>query len=337
MMVPVVVVLITMAKVTGAIKNGERTSFREHPFFVSIHMGWFSQSICGGTVISSKQVITACHCMDSTYTYFVCLSPRFRTESCYMVQEYVCPDDFDDQEELNPHDIAVLTLRTALPESVCQMKLPTQELMDQFDFVVSQRPLFYRPSYQSKEDSDLIIIGLGLTNLEPPVPSTDKFKLNKAVMYGLNGFNRYPSHWKDCQAMICATGGDESFQTSCKGDSGGPLLWSRNNSLFLVGIISYEVSSRSNRYRCPPANSLSLFTNVYTHQTFIQTHNLGPRLAQNCPIESGEWDVWLDHLKRYKYQEAAFNVMLGVISCMLILSGCACIICACSWRKTNNY
>uniref|UniRef100_A0A6P4F3U8 Serine protease easter-like n=1 Tax=Drosophila rhopaloa TaxID=1041015 RepID=A0A6P4F3U8_DRORH len=203
----------------------------------------YSTTMCAGSLINSRYVLTAAHCLypagdyiksvrlgehdTSTNPDTVVLSNGGRkTAPPYLevnVEDVVRHHNFYEHEKIYINDIALLRL-----------ELPVR-------YTREIRPICLLPDYHFAnnyfENSSLRIAGWGASHIQS----------NKVLLSGnVKGLN--PS---ECQKLhfrrdihICA-GGQDGTDT-CKGDSGGPLMatmgTSYNEFVYLAGITSYGSS-----------------------------------------------------------------------------------------------
>ncbi|WP_369392890.1 trypsin-like serine protease [Streptomyces sp. CG1] len=186
------------------IVGGTTTTTTEYPFVVQITDASGNQ-FCGGTLVAAKKVVTAAHCMagESAGSVRVVGGRTYLNGTDGTVSNvskiWVNPDYTD---ATNGHDVAVLTLSTALP---------------------------YTPvSYVSSSQTDVYaagatarILGWGTTSQN----GSSSNQLRTATVPVVADSSCKTSYGSDFvqSDMVCAgltTGGVDT----CQGDSGGPLL-----------------------------------------------------------------------------------------------------------------
>ncbi|EDV91460.1 spaetzle-processing enzyme [Drosophila grimshawi] len=236
------------------ILGGLNTSLYEFPWMVLVQytnprneMGF----LCGGTLINSRYVLTAGHCLKSTKldmgnwkmhrvrlgewdttTSPDCevLTNKKRTcapmhldievEDQIMHEQYV-PNSID---QLN--DIALLRLKETVSytESVLPICLPVAEDVRNKNY----------------EGFAMEVAGWGVT--EDGTPSSRKKKITVDVWALKECQNKYRSYQRHISGSQLCSGGKVNIDT-CQGDSGGPLMIKSDvgeqQVFFVTGVVSY--------------------------------------------------------------------------------------------------
>ncbi|XP_065296368.1 trypsin-1-like [Dermacentor albipictus] len=246
------------------IVGGENAGPLEFPWQISLRrviprINMDRGHTCGGSIINSRYVLTAAHCVTGYYT-----SP-----SGFAVtvgeQDITRKDDTDDVifvRKITTHprwnsntmdnDYALLELRTPL------------------DFEGKHRhlmPVCLPEPGESFEGQDCTISGWGLTRDRSEggrIPA----KLQKADVPVLKystcrEFYRRFNQLKE-ETMICA-GPEEGGRSVCQGDSGGPLQCRRADGRYvLAGVTSWGV-------RCAAPRQPGVFARVSTRTDWIRS------------------------------------------------------------------
>lgn len=256
------------------IYNGEVTSSAVWPSYSALYYdaveytGLYGQ-YCGSTIIDSTHVATAAHCisddnggLNEEYLIFTSVLPQLSDSSQFLSGSverirvknvYRHPDYIDSASESSvpwPNDIAVLELN----ESMNVSSLDYAELADSSQVT----------SYRVEEES-FIAVGMGLTETgryADQLLYTDlTYEPNENCVMGAG-----PSH-------LCMNGElnetTEVRNTTCSGDSGGPLYWYDNNRFkyIQVGITSYGW----NDCHSDTTSNTSVFTEVADYSDWIQS------------------------------------------------------------------
>merc|ERR1711973_1970 len=254
-MIKILVVLISLFNISNGqgrckcgranhqsrIVNGVTTEKNEYPWQVLLYIKVGNRAaLCGGTIVSSKSIVTAAHCTKGRKVedIFVSVGDHDITvggdgegERTYRV----CSKD--DHSQYNPrnmdYDYSVLTLCYEL----------------QFTDTVSPACLPYRnKSYWGMryENKAAVISGWGATSAGGQFSP----QLQKANVTTMKNWQYTKGNFKYPRGLItpriiCAT---SPGTDTCQGDSGGPLVVQENGAYFLVGITSFGIGCAHPNY-----------------------------------------------------------------------------------------
>ncbi|KAI5706880.1 hypothetical protein M8J75_012174 [Diaphorina citri] len=185
----------------------------------------YSYVSCGGTLISSKFVVTAGHCVDIIPVAEVKLGAHYLSSqlnnAVYPVEKTFLHEKYDKAEIKS--DIALLKLgrKVQFTNFIQPICLPIKQYW-QHDFA----------------QAIATVAGWGYytyTTGKDPKLSTVLRKLKVKVWSQAECLDYDP----EVEKQICA--GGEKGKDSCNGDSGGPLVWKNNDTRkhYLIGLVSY--------------------------------------------------------------------------------------------------
>ncbi|MCK6265691.1 trypsin-like serine protease [Vibrio sp. ZSDE26] len=255
--------------VSAYIVNGTDVSASKldsnYPNFASLFFddGSFYGNTCGATVINSQYVLTAAHCLYGDYDIMLhgWIAPKLSDQSDYFdsgvekarIEEIYYPDDYSDSSsDLWANDIAVLKLETALNVSDYSYLVNTSQ----------------NDSYPDNNGStSFMTIGHGL--IEGNVDGGDILQETNLLFLSDNSI--CGSAMTDKQ--LCFNGDTEGAykDSTCSGDSGGPVYWYDGSKYVQIGITSFGPTDCGTT----SASYTSAFTEVYDYQSWISSVTSG--------------------------------------------------------------
>ncbi|PZC81892.1 hypothetical protein B5X24_HaOG200392 [Helicoverpa armigera] len=212
------------------IVGGVETTVERYPFMVQVLYN--GQFYCGGSLLTSRHVLSASHCFVNEYGYVlpaILFTIRMGTTylntggSLHQVSTVIVHESFNNPSRDNDVAVAVLSTAATLSPSVQFAVLGPrgQELPD---------------------NTSLTAVGWGLTNVNNTMASTvlnevTILKVNRSVCEARYRLLEeiYSVPFPVTNGMICAGILDVGGKDVCNGDSGGPLLYGN----LLVGVTSW--------------------------------------------------------------------------------------------------
>ncbi|XP_068973407.1 venom serine protease Bi-VSP [Bombus flavifrons] len=208
---------------------------------------------CGGSLISSRHVLTAAHCAEINELYVVRIGDlnlvrnddgahpvQIEIESKIIHPEYI--------SGVTKHDIAVLKLveEVQFSQYVYPICLPVEDNLRNNNF---ER---YYP----------FIAGWGSVGHRGP-GSDDLMEVQVPVVSNAECKNSYArfatAHITD--NVLCA-GYTQGGKDACQGDSGGPLMLPKKFTFYQIGVVSYG-------FKCAAAGYPGVYTRVTSYLDFI--------------------------------------------------------------------
>ncbi|MDC5705261.1 trypsin-like serine protease [Vibrio europaeus] len=246
-------------EVTPYIVNGSDANIVNYPSFASLFFRngnlYSSSSYCGATMINSQFVLTAAHCIydDDNLMLYTVVAPQLDDESNFLSSqqakalEFYYPDTYiDSSAELWPDDIAIIKLETPLAVS-------------------NYTSLINTTINNTFSVSDIFkAIGHGL--IEGNVSGGTNL-LETTLTYMTTSACQAEYGSKLTSSHLCFSGAISGGyrNSTCNGDSGGPVYWYNGSQYIQIGITSFGPSTCGDTSR----NVTSVFTDVHDYQAWI--------------------------------------------------------------------
>ncbi|XP_046972543.1 phenoloxidase-activating enzyme-like [Vanessa cardui] len=255
--------------------GGNETAIDQYPWLTIVEYRGVKDNkiklLCGGALISSKYVLTAGHCVagqvlrvgtpvnvrlgeyDTGNDGIDCVEVEGGGQDCneplviIPIEKVIPHKDYDPDSPLKRHDIALLRLKDEAPytDFIRPICLPASDIM------------------QTSSPHMLFVAGWGAIS---DMKSYSNVKLHVELPY-ISTEDCQPSYevrkvqlWN---GQMCA-GGVEG-KDSCKGDSGGPLMFDTGRIYQVVGIVSFGPSP------CGRENVPGVYTKVYEYLPWIRS------------------------------------------------------------------
>ncbi|XP_055323201.1 chymotrypsin-2-like [Sitodiplosis mosellana] len=214
------------------IVGGKDASEGQFPYQVSLRTTLSKQHFCGGSILSSRFILTAAHCSQDIngnpkYVYAVLGALRRLSGGVIVELDKITP-----HEKWNPAKIQndVCLLRTAeeivFSDTIQPIALPTQDTPQKTEVLLSG---WGRTSYPTPSGQSPLPDILQFT--KPNTLSVDECKKR---------FKGHAAAANIHESILCTINGKNVG--ACHGDSGGPLVDASNpESKTLVGIVSWGV------------------------------------------------------------------------------------------------
>jgi secreted trypsin-like serine protease len=248
-------VLRYLRKERPKIVNGRPADANEYPWQVSLVVSWIADAsqahFCGGSILNSKWIVTAAHCLAGLEAMDVhvvagatLLDPRALRVNA--MRTVLHPNyNTDTQNE----DIALIELSTPLPFGASVQPIPLLQPAAEADVLV--------------RGAMLTVTGWGATAeggssvkalQEVDIPFVTRESCNDILSYD----------GRITENMICA-GLAVGGQDSCQGDSGGPLVFRPPaGEATLVGVVSWGDG-------CARPGKYGVYTRVARYGDWIKT------------------------------------------------------------------
>ncbi|GEM78049.1 S1 family peptidase [Vibrio superstes] len=257
------------------IVNGISVSIQTFPSFSSLYFDQLDtsglyQNYCGATILDEYHVLTAAHCVegDSYYYTYTSIAPQLENEQQVLsgsvqlirASEFYYPDTFVDNEALSwPDDIAIVKLENPMPVDPSDY-VTLASMNDILDYDVV--------------GTEMVTIGHGYTR--SGTDDSDGLQGTTQRLLSRSGCSSAGTSSK----QLCLIG-DYSPETdllnsTCGGDSGGPLYWYNGSQYVQVGITSYGPTQCGN----PDSDYSSAYTEVAEYRGWIADVLAGREIPQ---------------------------------------------------------
>ncbi|KAF2883819.1 hypothetical protein ILUMI_22350 [Ignelater luminosus] len=252
------------------IYGGKEANIGEFPWVVLLKSGRYDTFICGGTLINTRYVLTAAHCVPANADIASVRLGEHNVKSDQDCEgdtpglDYCSDPPIDvEVEEIIPRE--GFSLRSEnLYEDIALLRLKKE--VNYTDFIKPIcLPLSSELRYKAFSGERATVAGWGKTK-ESAKMSDMKLKVEIPVVSNHDCAEFYKKHnGRIAASQICA--GGEKWQDSCQGDSGGPLMYRYRSkdeeNWVIIGVVSYGAS------KCGAEGEPGVYTRVTEYLDWI--------------------------------------------------------------------
>lgn len=227
--------------------------------------GTGSSQFCGGTLVASKYVISAAHCMfyDQAGT-----QPRPANDVSVRIGEHDLSTTGETTLPEKTIAVAAIKNHESYAAATASNDITVLELSEAVDLnVYTPACMALTTDTTTFDGKTAHIYGWGTTSFQGSSPD----KLLEATVPVVTK-ETCQTKWPSVEdGMICA-GGEEGTDT-CQGDSGGPLTYESNGQHILIGDVSFGDG-------CAQAGSYGVYGRISFYRTWIEGKMSSP---EYCP------------------------------------------------------
>ncbi|KAI8868513.1 trypsin-like serine protease [Ramicandelaber brevisporus] len=220
---------------------------------------------CGGSILDETHILTAAHCVFSDDGTVIKANQAFIAagiigndppESAFVQVAQVIPHEnfvpANDSNQNDPNalvnDLAILKLAKPLTfsNSVQPVKIGTNPY---------------------KVGTKFTVAGWGVNNINKPKQVSQSLLETTVTSGDVSSCKQVePDYSGPNGRQICTV---DATDSSCSGDSGGPLFLQQNGVNVLAGLVSFGAQTSDSAPICGSLDTLSYYTNVYYYRDWI--------------------------------------------------------------------
>jgi len=236
-----------VSKIVGGVETQEN----EYPWQVGLLSSQSSsRPFCGGSLISSRSVLTAAHCTDGGSARYVLLGEHDLTKADGEKKIRVCgrADHPQYNSRTTDYDYSILTLCEDVP------------------FQTDIMPACLPSANYNADNRQAVVSGWGTLRSGGSSPNVlHEVTIQTMTNSQCGGRTTVYSSSQITDRMICASA---SGKDSCQGDSGGPLVAVDSGYYTLIGVVSWGAG-------CAQANAPGVYARVTTVLPWIESNKQG--------------------------------------------------------------
>ncbi|XP_033334077.2 trypsin-1 [Megalopta genalis] len=233
------------------IVGGTETKVNQYPWMVL--MMFRGRFYCGGSVINSRYVVTAAHCVD-----------RF-DPSLMSVRILEHNQNSTTEAETQTFKVESVMKHSGYSTYNYNNDIALVRLTEPIDFKGNMRPVCLPEREKSFAGATGVVTGWGAIGESGPTSQTLQEVMVPILSNNECRNTKYPAR-RITDNMLCA-GYKEGNKDSCQGDSGGPLHIANDNNYHLVGVVSWGEG-------CARPGYPGVYTRVNRYLTWISRNTM---------------------------------------------------------------
>lgn len=237
------------------IVGGQNAQKNEYPWQVGLAFKGSSRPFCGGSLVSSKTVLTAAHCRTDVSNFDVVVGDhdvgRSDGEQRISAQSWISHPNYDSNRVNNDFALIHLSRDVTFSNSIAPVCLP-------------------KSSSSNFDNKVAIVTGWGTLYQNGPQPRIlNEVNVNVITNRACTASDTAYTASDISGNMLCAEGPGKD---SCQGDSGGPLVTLEDTAYSLVGVVSWG-------FGCAQADAPGVYARVTSQLNWITSNMRG----DTCP------------------------------------------------------